>query len=126
MAERRTRQKIAVLTVLDEAQAPLSPAQIQTRAQHYVPTIGQATVYRILKSLLEREAISTVQLPGESPLYEMAGKRHHHFFRCRGCEQMYEVVGCDTLLKRLVPPGFALEAHEVYLLGLCAECRRRQ
>jgi Fur family ferric uptake transcriptional regulator len=123
MAERNTRQKAAVREVLQEAKTPLPPADIRSRAQRIVPTISQATVYRILKGLLEKQEITAVQLPGEPPLYELAGKKHHHFFRCRECEQMFEVEGCDGLIEHLVPRGFVLEDHDVFLFGLCKSCR---
>ncbi|MBS3821239.1 MAG: transcriptional repressor [Planctomycetes bacterium] len=126
MTERNTRQKTAVATVLAEARTPLTPRDIQVRARTIVATISQATVYRILKGLLEKQDVTTVQLPGEPPLYEQAGKTHHHFFRCRRCKQMYEVQGCDNLIDRLVPKGFTLEDHDVFLFGLCRTCTGEQ
>jgi Fur family ferric uptake transcriptional regulator len=124
MSQRRTRQKDAVLEVLGRAEAPLAPPEILSQARKIVPTIGLATVYRILKRLLDDGTVTVVQLPGEPPLYELAGKGHHHFFRCRQCGSMYEVGGCNELLRRLVPRGFRLEEHEVYLLGKCASCAK--
>lgn len=122
MAERNTVQKQAVLDVLSEATVPLTVGQILHRARQRVASISQATVYRIVKRLLEKQAISTVELPNAPPLYELAGKGHHHFFRCRKCRKMFEVDGCENLLGRLVPDGFRLEDHEVYLSGLCSGC----
>jgi Fur family transcriptional regulator, ferric uptake regulator len=122
MTERNTRQKAAVLRVLEGAGAPLAVPQVLERAQEIVPSLSQATVYRILKSLLQRKAVCTVQLPGEVPLYERAGKTHHHFFRCRRCGLMYEVGGCSRLLEGLVPRGFRLEDHELFLFGTCSVC----
>jgi Fur family ferric uptake transcriptional regulator len=104
----------------------LAPPDILAKAQRLVSTISQATVYRILKLLLEKKVIATVQLPGEVPLYELAGKAHHHYFRCRRCGLMYEVSGCLDLLKGLVPRGFRLEDHELFLFGTCAPCTRRR
>jgi Fur family ferric uptake transcriptional regulator len=126
MSERNTRQKAAVLEVLKDARTPLAPPQILVKAQELVPTISQATIYRIIKSLLEKSVIATVQLPGEVPLYELAGKSHHHYFRCRRCGFMYEVNGCTDMLKDLVPRGFRLEDHELFLFGTCSTCTRRK
>jgi Fur family ferric uptake transcriptional regulator len=83
-------------------------------------------VYRVLKALQEKDVIAIVQLPGEAPLYEMAGKSHHHFFRCRECGLMYEVNGCTDMLKSLVPRGFRLEDHALFLFGTCSTCARRK
>jgi Fur family ferric uptake transcriptional regulator len=122
MPERNTRQKTAVVEVLEKSRTPLAAPQILAAAQQIVPSISQATVYRILKALLEKDTIATVKLPGEVPLYELAGKSHHHYFRCRQCGFMYEVSGCMKLLKGLVPRGFRLEDHEMFLFGTCSAC----
>jgi len=73
---------------------------------------------------LKKEVVATVQLPGEVPRYELAGKGHHHFFRCRQCGSMYAVGGCTDLIEGLVPQGFRLEDHEVFLFGTCSSCAR--
>ncbi len=122
MAERNTRQKQAVLGALKESSTPLGVADILSIAREAVPTLSQATVYRILNRLLKKRKIVTVQLPGEAPLYEPAGRGHHHFFRCRRCQSMYEVAGCDELLGRLTPSNFTLEGHDLFLYGLCDSC----
>jgi Fur family ferric uptake transcriptional regulator len=126
MPERNTRQKAAVLEVLEKTRHPLAPLEILAKAQGRVPTVSLATVYRVLKALQEKDVIATVQLPGEAPLYEMAGKSHHHFFRCRECGLMYEVTGCTDMLKSLVPRGFRLEDHALFLFGTCSTCARRK
>ena len=122
MSQRNTAQRAAILDVLTEAEAPLGIEQILNRGQQAVPSLSQATVYRIIKQLLKRGDVATVQLPGQTPLYELSGKGHHYFFRCRRCEQIYEVTGCEGLIDQLVPRGFALEDHDLFLYGLCEAC----
>jgi Fur family ferric uptake transcriptional regulator len=124
MSPRNTTQRSAVLNVLTKAESPLGVEQILTRGRQAVPTLSQATVYRLLKQFIERGDVATVQLPGQTPLYELSGKGHHHFFRCRQCGNMYEVKGCEGLMDRLVPRGFSLEDHDLFLYGLCAACGR--
>ena len=121
-SERNTRQKAAIVEVLHNSDMPMGPQDILHAAQLVVPTVSQATVYRVVKALQDKGTIVTVQLPGKPPLYELAGKEHHHFFRCRKCGAMTEVSGCSTLLKKLVPKGFQLESHDVFLYGLCDAC----
>ena len=123
MTERNTRQKSAIQDVLAAAEAPLSVQDILRLAQGEVPTLSQATVYRVLKGMVAKGLLAVVQLPGEVPLYETAGRSHHHFFRCRKCDHMYEIKGCTQALRHLVPDEFALEHHEIFLFGLCPACR---
>ncbi|MBS3822209.1 MAG: transcriptional repressor [Planctomycetes bacterium] len=124
MSPRNTAQRAAILDVLTETEAPLGIEQILSKGQQAVASLSQATVYRILKQMMDRGHVATVQLPGQTPLYELSGKGHHHFFRCWQCEQMFEVTGCEGLVDQLVPRGFALEDHDLFLYGLCATCRR--
>ena len=120
--ERDTQQRRAIRKALHLADRPLSPHELLELAQGDSPGLGTATVYRTLKGLVEQGAITPVDLPGEPPRYEIAGKRHHHHFHCRGCDRLFELEGCPEDLQRLTPRGFALEAHEVVLYGRCAEC----
>lgn len=120
--ERNTRQRDAIRQVFLETDRPLSPQEILLAAQAYIPALGIATVYRTLKALLEEDWLSPVELPGEPQRYEMAGKGHHHHFRCHTCDRVYEIDGCLSNLKRLVPQGFQIDRHEVVLYGTCNTC----
>jgi Fur family ferric uptake transcriptional regulator len=65
-----------------------------------------------------------VRLPGAPSRYEVAGKHHHHHFRCRLCDRVYEIDGCPPDLRSLVPRGFRLEGHDLTLFGRCPACAR--
>jgi Fur family ferric uptake transcriptional regulator len=120
--ERKTRQREVIRATLTRAGRPLSTGQIHEHARRALPKLGIATVYRTVKSLLVQGEIVAVHLPGENPYYEMAGLHHHHHFRCRQCDQVFELHGCPSGLAALAPRGFAVESHEITLHGLCAGC----
>lgn len=120
--ERDTVQRRTIRSVLDDAGRPLSPREVLKAGKDHVPSLGMATVYRTLNSLLEEGFVAAVELPGEPARYEVAGKPHHHHFHCRRCDQVFEVPGCPGNLRSVVPDGFHLESHEVVLYGSCAEC----
>ena len=86
--QRQTLQRTAIETVFAEAGRPLAPREILAGAQHRVPSLNLATVYRTLKRLVADRTIAPVALPGETPRYELraAADRHHHHFRCARCE----------------------------------------
>jgi len=121
--ERTTRQRTAIRRVLERLARPLSPQELHDEAQREVPGIGMATVYRTVKALVNDGTIVPVELPGEPPRYEMAGARHHHHFRCRSCDRVFEVDGCPKGIAAIVPPGFELERHELVLYGRCRGCQ---
>ncbi len=121
--ERDTRQRKAIRQSIEDAARPLSPQEILEFAQAAVPGLGMATVYRSIKGLVEEGWLRAVELPGRPPAYEVAGKEHHHHFHCRKCGRVFEVEGCPGNLKKLAPPGFVVEEHEVVLYGLCDRCK---
>lgn len=120
--ERNTRQRESIRQVFEETDRPLGPHEVLDAAQSYIPGLGMATVYRTLKALTEEGWLIPVELPGEPQRYEVAGKGHHHHFRCRACDRVFEANGCVTDLRRLVPSGFQLDRHEVVLYGTCETC----
>ena len=119
---RDTRQRRAIRSALEEAGHPLSPQELLDLAQEEVRTLGIATVYRNIRALQDDGWLETVELPGEPPRYEVAGKGHHHHFHCRDCDRVFEVEGCPGNIQAITPDGFKLERHEFVLYGLCDTC----
>ena len=122
--QRITRQREAIRGVLEESGRPMSPAEVLHAARRRVPTTSLATVYRNLRSLVDGGELARVELPGDAPRYEprYVADRHHHHFRCRACDVVFDVEGCPRGLAALVPKGFRMDRHDIVLYGLCSEC----
>jgi Fur family ferric uptake transcriptional regulator len=62
--------------------------------------------------------------PSLGTLYELAGKGHHHHFHCRACNRTLAlaVPGCALKEDAMVPDGFVVEEHQVFLFGICPSC----
>lgn len=120
--ERATRQRDAIHSALAEAGRPLTPQEIHTFAQQRAPALGIATVYRTINAMLQTGDLISVLLPGESARYELAGHEHHHHFRCKACDRVFEVDGCPGDMQRLAPQGFRVESHDLTLYGRCRDC----
>jgi len=120
--DRNTRQKRAIESVLRNHANPLSPAEILEFALKEVPTIGIATVYRSLKALAKDGQVVSVEIPGEPPRYERADKGHHHHFLCRTCGEVFDLAKCLDGIKKMAPPKFRVEDHEIILYGACGDC----
>ena len=86
---RDTPQRRALRAALERADRPLSPAEALDAARRDAPGLGIATVYRNLRALVEEGWLDEVALPGAPSRYEVAGKHHHHHFRCRVCDRVY-------------------------------------
>lgn len=119
---RKTQQRDAIRTALQDAGRPLSPQEILDDARGQVPGLAIATVYRNVRALVDSGWLTEVALPGAPSRYEVADKDHHHHFHCRACDRVYEIEDCPGSFKNLAPDGFKPENHEIILYGLCAEC----
>ncbi len=121
MTERNTRQRRTIREVVERAGRPLSTDEILDGAQQAIPSLGMATVYRSIRALLDEGWLTAVGVPGRSPLYERAGKGHHHHFACSRCRRVYELGECAAEIRDL-PPGFVATAHDITIYGTCAAC----
>jgi Fur family ferric uptake transcriptional regulator len=118
---RNTRQKRAIRDAFERAGRPLSTEEVHGEATRASRGLGMATVYRSIRSLLDDGWLSVVEVPGRSPLYEVAGKGHHHHFSCTTCERVYELEGCASVSAKL-PRGFKASGHELTFYGICSGC----
>jgi len=118
-ARRRTRQRSVIQRVLLEAKRPLSPHDILEAAHAKAPGLGIATVYRAIHAMMTEGSLVAVEIPGEAPRYETAGREHHHHFQCRECDDIFDIQGCTPDIQKLAPKGFRLEGHQVGLYGVC-------
>jgi Fur family ferric uptake transcriptional regulator len=125
MVIRNTKQRQIIQQVLTEAGRPLSIDEILRAAQRQKPSLGIATVYRNVKDLVEDGNAVAVDLPGEGPRYELAGKGHHHHFRCSSCAKVFETKACIGKLRGLVPRQFEITGHNLVLYGRCPDCLAR-
>jgi len=125
-ARRQTLQRAAIAAVIAQARGPLTIAQICERARGICPRLGLATVYRTVRLLLETQQIHALMMPSGERCYEAADLDHHHHFRCRRCQQVYDLPGCLLSISdgARLPDGFVVDGHEVTLFGTCPECRR--
>lgn len=123
--ERFTRQRAALQAAIAAAERPLSVEELLEQSRSAVPEMSMATVYRNLKLMTEDGTASAVILPGEPPRYEAAGHGHHHHFRCRECNRVFDVHACPGDLAGLAPAGFVVDDHDLTLYGRCADCTRK-
>ena len=70
-----TRQKAAIRDAFLEADRPLSPDEVLEGAQRHHPSLGKATVYRNIQSLVDEGWLQSVEIPGDSTRMKWPGKR---------------------------------------------------
>ena len=121
---RNTRQRAAIRAAFETTRRPLSPAEVLESASGEVTGLGNATVYRGIKALVDQGSLVPVVLPADPDRHEPSGLGHHHHFRCRSCRRVFDLEGCVKGLRDLVPRKFRLEGHDLVLLGQCDTCAR--
>ena len=119
---RDTRQRRAIRRVFRTAGRPLTPDEVLEYGQRIVPSLGVATVYRNVKTLVGEGWLSEVELPGGVLRYELADRPHHHHFLCHACDQAFDIHSCPEEVEALAPDGFEVDRHELILFGRCAAC----
>ena len=120
--QRDTRQRHAIRRVFMSVGRPLTPDEILEAGQQHVPSLGLATVYRNVKTLVADGWLTEVELPGSGVRYELSERPHHHHFLCRSCDQAFDVHRCPGEIEQMAPLGFVVDGHEMTLYGRCAAC----
>lgn len=124
--KRQTAQRRAILHALEHAPGPLTPQEVLDAARETHAGLGLATVYRNLSTLEEAGEVVPVHLPGESARFEIAGRDHHHHFRCQNCQGVFELTTtCPVVVLEglTLPGGFTVKHHELTLYGVCPRCQ---
>jgi Fur family transcriptional regulator, ferric uptake regulator len=126
---RSTSQRELILDEFLRQTKHISAEELYDLVKMRDKTIGQATVYRVLKLLSESGIAREVNFGDGLMRYEREfGHEHHDHLVCTSCGKMLEVVdpAIETLQKALAEKyGFTLSDHEMYLYGICEDCRSK-
>lgn len=123
-----TLPRLAVLQVLEQADRPLSHAEVVARLGSLRPggaeaSWDRATVYR---NLVDLESVGLVRIAshaGGVSRYELARPRgaHPHFV-CDDCGIVACLPEAEVVTKRNTPWNESLRSAEVQFVGRCPSC----
>lgn len=128
IAQRYTTGRKRLVEVLDEADRPLTIADIVGRA----PSLPQSSVYRNLTVLEEAGAVRRLSGADEFARYELAEQHtgHHHHLVCTSCGDVSDhtlparveeqLEAAERAVRRAT--GFRPHAHSLEFVGICADC----
>ena len=119
-----TRQREAVLRVVNESEHHPTAAEVFQRAKRKLPTISYATVYNSLRYLKDAGVIREITFGNAASRYDGETDRHDHAF-CTSCGKLVDFDLEETV--GLLPAAvrrtrFKPETIYLTLLGLCPEC----
>ena len=123
-----TPQRMTVLEVLLRGGGHYSLEEMYNLVNEVDNTIGQATVYRTLKLLVEAGFADALTLHDGITRYELKyGQSHHDHLVCSECGESIEFH--SKKLEREIQSiakqhGFKETSHVVNIIGVCAACRK--
>jgi Fur family ferric uptake transcriptional regulator len=126
---RTTRQRSAVLAVLDDLERFRSAQEIHAELARRGDSVGLSTVYRALAALgADEETDTLLRDDGETLYRRCRAASHHHHLVCRACGATVEVDGpaVETWADKLAADhGYDEVSHTLEIFGRCATCRAR-
>jgi Fur family ferric uptake transcriptional regulator len=125
MRSRSTRQFQAVAAELATSEDFRSAQDIHAAMRARGESIGLATVYRALQSLVEFGDADILKSGSSEAAYRQCSRSHHHHLVCRWCGRTVEVRGpaVETWAdKTAAQHGYTEVSHTLELFGTCAAC----
>ncbi len=122
--KRLTKQRKAVLDVVQNARNHPDAAWIYQEVRKLVPSISLGTVYRTLEALVEEGRIIQLARAGEATRYDANPTPHHHLI----CDRCGEIVDLEIELPNLLAaaseefPELRFHSVQVEFHGLCSKC----
>lgn len=120
--QRYTEQRAAVYRYLCDHPTHPSADEVFLAVRRRIPDISLATVYKALETLVQVGLVRKLPYADGSARFDARTDEHAHA-RCRRCGHVWDVP-LDTawLPAASVPPGFAVDAVHLELVGLCPAC----
>jgi Fur family ferric uptake transcriptional regulator len=125
---RMTRQRRAILQVMDEAAEHLDVDQILERAQKVDPDVHLVTVYRTIDLLKKQgliDELDLLHLRGDRHYYESHGPRDHIHVACLRCGKVREFESkLYEQLKAQIARDFGMKVtvSRTEVGGYCSDC----
>lgn len=123
---RNTRQKQILLSILKEADRPMSINEIYSIIIQQLPKIAKSTIYRNIDSLLNQDLIEKYHFNGNEIFYRIKADRHDHkhFVICDDCKKIFDLPTCPihALENAMEEEGFIIKDHQIQITGLCRDC----
>jgi Fur family transcriptional regulator, ferric uptake regulator len=124
---RATDPRRSIATLIAEQTSPFTAADLVSEARGRRFSIGRATVFRTLETLVGLGAIERLDLPTGEHAYVSCEPAHHHHVVCKRCGRTQEIddAGLRSVVRDVADQsGFRIDEHRLELFGLCARCQR--
>jgi len=126
---RNTKQKQIILSLLMEANRPMSINELYVSIVKELPKIAKSTIYRNMDSLLLQNLIEKYHLNDNEIFYRIKADchEHKHFVICEDCQKMFDLPICPIheIEHALDVEGFIIKKHQIQISGICKSCAKK-
>ena len=122
---KNTRQKEAILRVLNSTASHPTAAWIYDQVRREMPRISLGTVYRDLRQMAAQGRISELQISGGCKRFDANTSTHYHFL-CDRCGQVFDLA--ETVARKIDSDlahetEFKISQYQLQFHGLCNQCQ---
>jgi Fur family transcriptional regulator, ferric uptake regulator len=127
--ERVTHQRLLVANALAAAGRQLTADELYRLLRRREPSIGRATVFRTLETLVDAGVARRLELSGHVYAYVACQPDHHHHLACTRCGRVEDI---DEAYVRPIANrveremGFEIDDARLDFYGRCASCRAEE
>lgn len=129
-SQRNTKQKQILLSILKEADRPLSINEIYTQIVLQLPKIAKSTIYRNIDSLLSQKLIDKYHFNDNEVFYRIKSDSHEHkhYIICNDCKKIFDLPSCpiQDLEDAMEEEGFIIKDHQIQISGICKYCAKNK
>lgn len=114
-----------MLSVLNEATAPMCASDIYAKADREGGRISLSTVYRILELFVsEGIALKSMLMGSEMAVYSINRFEHKHYAVCTSCHKIVPMANCpmEKFIPKLQDNNFLVLGHKIEMYGYCRDC----
>lgn len=123
---RKTVQKEIVLNTVNKMCNHPTAEMIYNAIIDTYGNISKATVYRILKQLVERKEIACVKVINGADRFDARKEKHYHI-QCISCQKVIDApvpVWEELTLKAQDVVDIQILGHHVIFDGICKQCQK--
>ncbi len=122
--KRQTKQKTVIYRIAKESKDHPTAEQLYERAKKELETLSLATVYRVLKELVEEGKIGEIIINKQSR-FDYKTEYHHHFV-CNYCGKIFDIdiPICEMARNSVEGPGHKIEGAQHTFFGKCKLCKK--
>ncbi|MEL4105436.1 Fur family transcriptional regulator [Oscillospiraceae bacterium WX1] len=126
---KRTKQRMAVLSVLEDAASPQTAMDIHKQLEKSSSRVCLSTVYRVLEQFVAHGvAVKTTVHDNDMAFFERNRHSHRHWAVCVDCHKIVAINNCPLadFEPKISDDAFQVLGHRVEMYGYCKDCGKRK